>query len=65
MRPRTAIYLRSQRYPLPSWPGDDLAAAGEIRVRYLAALRDADQGDFGPLTGFTKGLLPSRQPRDR
>lgn len=52
------IYLRSQRHPLPSWPGDDLAAAGKMRARYLASLKDADQGDFGPLTDFTKGLLP-------
>jgi Fic-DOC domain mobile mystery protein B len=51
------IYLRSQRHPLPDWPGGGLAAAGEVRKRYLAVLKEADRGDFSPLIGFIEGLI--------
>ncbi|HBL19186.1 MAG: hypothetical protein A2X36_14900 [Elusimicrobia bacterium GWA2_69_24] len=51
------IYLYSQRHPLPEWPSGDLLAEGEVRKRYLAALRAADQDDIESLLAFTKGLI--------
>lgn len=53
------IYLHSQRYALPAWPGEDITAAGEVRRRYLAALKAADKGDFAPLVEFIRGLIPA------
>ena len=41
------------------WPSGDLASTGQTRKLYLAALRDADQGDFGPLLSVTQGLIKS------
>ena len=32
--------------------GSDLAVLGEMRTRYIAAIRRADQGDFAPLLAF-------------
>lgn len=40
--------------PLTWGAGADLIAAGEIRARYLAAVRAADQHDFGPLLDFAR-----------
>lgn len=54
------VYLHSQRHPLPDWPGEELAATNETRRRYLAALRAADAGDFGPLLALIGSLLPAR-----
>lgn len=54
------IYLNSQGHPLPAWPGEELAATNETRRRYLAALRTADAGDFGPLLALIESLLPAR-----
>jgi Fic-DOC domain mobile mystery protein B len=38
-----------------SWGANaDLASVGEIRTRYIHAIRSADAGDFGPLLIFTR-----------
>ena len=37
-----------------SWGASDLDHAGEVRERYLQALRSADQGDYGPLLRFAR-----------
>lgn len=39
-----------------SWGGEyaDLIGAGEIRDRYINALRSADRGDFAPLLNFVR-----------
>jgi Fic-DOC domain mobile mystery protein B len=34
--------------------GQDLATAGEVRRRYIAAIRQADQGNIGPLLEFAQ-----------
>lgn len=54
------VYLHSQRHALPDWPGEELAATNAIRRRYLAALKAADAGDFGPLLALMESLLPAR-----
>ncbi len=54
------VYLHSQKHPLPAWPSGDLSGTSEIRKNYLKALRAADQGDFSPLIGFSRELLPRR-----
>ena len=40
--------------PLTWGAGANLIAAGEVRARYLSALRAADQQDFGPLLEFAR-----------
>lgn len=37
-----------------SWGAGNLLADGEVRQRYLAALRAADAGDYGPLLAFVR-----------
>jgi Fic-DOC domain mobile mystery protein B len=37
-----------------SWGASDLDHVGEVRERYLQALRSADQGDYGPLLRFAR-----------
>lgn len=37
-----------------SWGGGGLADAGELRARYVAALRAADNHDIGPLLAFAR-----------
>lgn len=38
-----------------SWGGGNLKDAGELRARYIAALRSADAHDIGPLLEFARG----------
>jgi len=38
-----------------SWGGGSLADVGELRARYVAALRFADNHDIGPLLAFARG----------
>lgn len=52
------VYLHSQRHALPAWPAD-VGAAGEARKRYLAGLKAADAGDYAPLLGFVRELIPA------
>jgi Fic-DOC domain mobile mystery protein B len=44
--------LKGSRF---EWGRGNLVAAGEVRTRYIAALRVADAGDYGPLLDFLKG----------
>lgn len=37
-----------------TWGEDDLVAEGEVRQRYIAALRAADARDYAPLFGFVR-----------
>ena len=37
-----------------SWGATDLMAAGDVRERYIAALRAADGRDYGPLLAFVR-----------
>lgn len=47
--------LRSLGQAAFSWgSGGHLVAANEVRARYLAALRAADQGDYQPLLAFVR-----------
>ena len=49
----TDIFLHSRQYPLPQWPQIQLMAQGnEIRERYIAAIRKADDGDVSELMQF-------------
>lgn len=47
--------LRSLGQTAFTWGnGGTLVAANKVRVRYLAALRAADQGDYLPLLAFVR-----------
>lgn len=56
----TDIFFYSHGHPLPQWPQTHLMTEGDqIRGRYIAAMRDADQGDFSSLVKFFKACLPN------
>jgi len=42
--------------PLSWGRSADLVAPGDVRTQYMAALRAADAGDFGPILAFATGL---------
>lgn len=44
-------YLGRERF---TWGAADLASRGEIRSKYIEALRSADKGDYGPLLEFVR-----------
>jgi Fic-DOC domain mobile mystery protein B len=48
-----AVLVKIFKEPPINWSaGYDLQSMGERRVQYIAALRAADQGDYGPLLAF-------------
>ncbi|MBZ0144207.1 MAG: mobile mystery protein B [Rhodocyclaceae bacterium] len=53
---RTMADLLLARHGAPrfSWGAGNLVADGEVRLRYLAALRAADAKDYGPLLAFVR-----------
>jgi fido (protein-threonine AMPylation protein) len=55
-RTMTDLLLESQGTEPFSWGGEniDLVGAGEIRDRYINALRAADAGDYRPLIEFVR-----------
>ncbi|MBO9523126.1 MAG: mobile mystery protein B [Nocardioidaceae bacterium] len=50
----TDLVLRSVGAAAFTWGSRDLAAAGEVRNRYIAALRRADAGDDTALLAFVR-----------
>jgi len=48
----TDLLCTREGWPLSSWGAGNLDEAGELRRRYIRALQDADQHDFGPLIDF-------------
>ena len=46
------LYLRGRGLPRLPWGGSPLGGEHQLRAAYLAALRDADAGDYGPLVRF-------------
>jgi Fic-DOC domain mobile mystery protein B len=54
----TDIFLYSRKHPAPKWPQIQLMSQGhEVRNRYIAAMKKADQGEFGELIRFLEGYL--------
>ncbi len=54
----TDIFFYSHHHPLPKWPQTQLMSEGhQIRAQYIAAMRDADQGDFFSLAKFFEDCL--------
>jgi Fic-DOC domain mobile mystery protein B len=53
-REATDALLRAWGLPPFTWGGSDLATHGDVRQRYIAALRAADGQDYGPLREFLK-----------
>ena len=51
------IILHNAGHAMPSWPNAEMVEKTEVREKYIRALKKADSGDYGPLTGFTKGLI--------
>lgn len=44
------IWLKRHELPIVAWPDEMLGAASTVRGEYLAAIKAADQRDYGPLT---------------
>ena len=54
----TDIFLRSQNHSLPKWPQIQLIQEGDsVRKRYIAAMKQADMGNFDELTSFFNDYL--------
>ena len=54
----TDIFFYSRNHPLPQWPQTHLMSEGhQIRARYIAAMREADQGDFSFLAKFFESYI--------
>jgi Fic-DOC domain mobile mystery protein B len=55
----TDVFFYSREHPLPEWPQTHLMSEGHlIRERYIAAMKQADQGNFDNLIQFIEGYLP-------
>lgn len=55
----TDIFFHSRENPLPVWPQTHLMSQGhQIREKYIAAMKQADQGNFSDLMQFIEGCLP-------
>ncbi len=54
------IYLRKKDLPLILWPEDRITVQGTVREAYLAALREADQGDLKSLIDLHKRYWEKR-----
>ncbi|MBI2517247.1 MAG: mobile mystery protein B [Opitutae bacterium] len=49
------VWCAARKVAEPTWGAHaDLLAPGETRQRYLAAMRRADAGDFGPIVAFAQ-----------
>lgn len=48
------IYFYVHGHKLTLWPSAAMGGAGDVRTAYLDALRKADNGDYGPLTDYTR-----------
>ncbi len=48
------IWLRLHAQPVTAWPEQTVGAESPIRKEYLEAIREADVGDYGPLTNLHK-----------
>jgi len=46
------IWLRVNKHPHTDWPEQTMGANGPVRDEYLAAIRQADQGDLNALTAM-------------
>jgi Fic-DOC domain mobile mystery protein B len=53
------ILLRSRGHSVTSWPENLLGTESTIRGQYLAAIKEADQGDYDPLLTLTRQHTPS------
>ncbi len=54
----TDIFFYSRQHRLPQWPQIQLMARGnEVRVYYMTAMKQADQGDITPLMTFIEDCL--------
>lgn len=51
------IFLYNNEYNLPNWPSKALLEESDIRKRYIAALQEADKGNYKLLEEFTAGLI--------
>jgi Fic-DOC domain mobile mystery protein B len=50
------VIMAAQKCPPLTWgSGGNLADIGELRKRYIAAIKQADTGDFAPLVRFAVG----------
>lgn len=53
------ILLKQNRAPIIEWPEEVIGAESTIRREYVAAIKDADEGDDQPLLAFHRRFLGS------
>ncbi len=55
----TDIFFYSRQHRLPEWPQIQLMARGnDVRLYYMTAMKQADEGDITPLMTFIEDCLP-------
>lgn len=52
------VWLKLHGRDPTDWP-NEIGGVSEVRGEYLAAMKSADEGDYGPLTDLTKRFTPS------
>jgi Fic-DOC domain mobile mystery protein B len=56
------VMLRQEGHPLTEWPDATIGHTSVIRTEYIAAVRAADGGDFGPLLALHMTYTPAPAP---
>jgi Fic-DOC domain mobile mystery protein B len=55
------IFLRQNDHPVTEWPDGTLGRTSVIRAEYIAAVRAADDWDFGPLLGLQRRFTAEKK----
>ncbi|MCG3205535.1 MAG: hypothetical protein KCHDKBKB_02257 [Elusimicrobia bacterium] len=59
----TDMFFRSRNHPLPTWPQTQLMQkGGDVRKRYVSAMKAADEGDFTQLAKFIEDCFSKEFP---
>jgi hypothetical protein len=52
------IWLKLHRHAVTEWPEETIGTVSTARDEYLAAIRQADEGDFEPLKELHRRFTP-------
>lgn len=59
------IYLHLHGHALIQWPGAALSEESEVRAEYLAAIKAADNYDYGPLLALHRRFTPGKSSDEK
>jgi Fic-DOC domain mobile mystery protein B len=55
------IWLKHHRQPLTKWPENIIGTSSEIRAQYIAAIINANDGDYGDLVAMHRQFAETRE----